>query len=118
MAKRKRDDSPSSPDALLTITDVARRLKVKAKSLYNWRAEGLVIPGEVRLRGGAPRFRPEIIEEWIASGGARDRTTPPLLPAMFDGKQVCDTDAPETMARRSACGRDHSSAGSGSGRHR
>jgi predicted DNA-binding transcriptional regulator AlpA len=67
---------PPSCERLLTLADVARRLNVKIKSVYNWRSKGYVIPGEVRIGPQTIRFRARDLEAWIAAGALkRERTS-------------------------------------------
>ena len=66
---------PPACDKLLTLADVARRLNVKIKSVYNWRSKGYVIPGEVRIGPQTIRFRARDLEAWIAAGGLKRKRT-------------------------------------------
>lgn len=57
------DDSPQ----LLTVQEVAQRLRVTEHSLYSWIRRGLV-PGVVRL-GRSIRLRSAEVDRWIDAGG-------------------------------------------------
>ena len=77
ISRRDLDDAcPPVCEKLLKLADVARRLNVKIKSVYNWRSKGYVIPGEVRIGPQTIRFRASDLEAWIAAGGLkRERTS-------------------------------------------
>ena len=49
---------------LLTARELADTLGVSAETVLRWARRG-VLPA-VRLPGGAVRFRPETLDEWIA----------------------------------------------------
>lgn len=51
---------------LMTIAEVAERLNVPIKTLYNWRHLGRG-PRSIRVAGRSVRYRPEDVEAWLAS---------------------------------------------------
>lgn len=58
---------------LLTSAQVAKKLQVSAKSLYNWMDEGK-FPQSIRI-GHMHRWRESDIDEWLAKGGSNAKTT-------------------------------------------
>ena len=55
---------------MLTAREVARRLKISARTVWRWVAQG-ALPAPVRLRPHSPRWRAADIESWLAGLGAR-----------------------------------------------
>ena len=53
-----------SPGPLLTVSDVAARLQVDARTVRRWRCEGR-LPGAIEI-AGVVRWRPEVVETWLA----------------------------------------------------
>ena len=58
---------------LLTSAQVAKKLQVSAKSLYNWMDEGK-FPKSVRI-GYMHRWRECDIDDWLAKGGSDAKAT-------------------------------------------
>ena len=57
---------------LLTTRDVAELLGVSSESVLRWVRAG-TLPG-IRLPGGALRFRPDEVEQWLAGRATLDRS--------------------------------------------
>ena len=55
---------PSSGTSLLTVDDLAEKLKVASRTVRRWRGEGK-LPPAIEF-GGLLRWRPEVIDAWIA----------------------------------------------------
>lgn len=55
------------PD-LLTVADLAERLRVSEKTVRTWRSEG-VLPAPIEI-GGVIRWRAAEFEEWLAGQGS------------------------------------------------
>lgn len=57
---------------MLTIGDVASRLRVSERTIRNWVAEGLFIAPE-RVGRRSVRWRPADVDAWLASHAADGR---------------------------------------------
>jgi predicted site-specific integrase-resolvase len=58
------------PDEWMKPTEVAHSLKLKVKTLHNWRTRGVGPPG-VKV-GGALRYRREAVDGWLAAQEAAE----------------------------------------------
>ncbi len=63
-APDERACNPVEPQPFLTVADLAERLNVAPGTVRRWRRQSLLPPG-IDL-GGVVRWRPEVIEAWIA----------------------------------------------------
>jgi excisionase family DNA binding protein len=50
--------------SLLTAREVAEHVGVSAETILRWTRRG-EMPSPVRLPGGAIRFRPDVIHDWL-----------------------------------------------------
>lgn len=56
---------------LLTAAEAAAHLRVTAKTLYNWRLQGIG-PPSIKF-GGALRYRADELAGWIEAGAPMDQ---------------------------------------------
>lgn len=59
-----------SIEPLLTPADLQKILRVNRRTVQRMRASGR-LPAPDLIIGQCPRWRPEVIREWLASGGVK-----------------------------------------------